>query len=96
MRESSLTARLDEHGNEVLVVQVPRLFSLLTTAQAMHAVVDPQLKTLTARQTVGRSRVRQVLRQIVLYGWPEPFEPDPERVEHWKQWLIDQKVFTEL
>ena len=94
MRESSLTARLDEHGTEVLVVQVPRLFSHATTALAMHAVVDPHLQLLTASQRVGRSRVRQVLREIVLHGWPENFEPDPDRVAYWKRWLIDQRVFT--
>lgn len=94
MRESSLAARLDENGFEVLVVQVPRLFSHETTAMAMHAVVDPQLRQLAASARVGRSRVRHVLREIVLNGWPDDFTPDPARVEHWKRWLVDQKVFT--
>lgn len=94
MRESSLVARLDENGSEVLVVQVPRLFSHETTAMAMHAIVDAQLRQITASPRVGRSRVRQVLREIVLSGWPDDFTPDPARVEYWKRWLVEQKVFT--
>lgn len=95
MRESALTARRDEHGIEVLVVHRPITFSLEQTARAMHAVVDPHLTRLNARSHVGRSRVREVLRQIVTDGWPSDFSPEPARVAFWQQWLIEQAVFTD-
>jgi hypothetical protein len=95
MRESALTARRDEHGVEVLVVHRPITFSLEQTARAMHAVLDPHLLRLNARPMVGRSRVREVLRQIVTDGWPPDFSPDPARVAYWQQWLLDRAVFTD-
>lgn len=94
MRESSLTARRDEHGDEVLVVFRPITFTLTQTARAMHAVVDPHMARLNSRQRVGRSRVRDVLRQIAGEGWPRGFTPDPVRVDYWRRWLIEQDVFT--
>jgi hypothetical protein len=95
MREEALTARMDEHGEQVLVVHRPITFTLTQTARAMHAVVDPHMARLTSRQRVGRSRVRDVLRQIATTGWPRDFEPDPARVDYWRRWLIDQAVFTD-
>ncbi|MGE0346595.1 MAG: hypothetical protein AB7N73_12335 [Gemmatimonadales bacterium] len=95
MRESALAARRDEHGVEVLVVHRPITFSLEQTARAMHAVIDPHLNRLNARPQVGRGRVREVLRRIVTDGWPPNFSPDPARVAYWRQWLLDQAVFTD-
>jgi hypothetical protein len=95
VRESTLTARRDEHGEEVLVVVRPITFNLTQTARAMHAVVDPHMARLDARQRVGRSRVREVLKQIAHEGWPRDFSPDPARVEFWRRWLIENAVFTD-
>lgn len=95
MREGALVARRDEHGDEVLVVHRPITFTLTQTARAMHAVVDPHLNRLSSRQRVGRSRVREVLRHITTQGWPRDFNPDPERVEYWRRWLIEQGCFTD-
>lgn len=95
VRESALVARRDEYGDEVLVVVRQITFNLTQTARAMHAVVDPHLTRLDARQRVGRSRVREVLRQIAHDGWPLDFRPDPARVEFWRQWLVENAVFTD-
>lgn len=95
MREDSLVARRDEHGEEVLVIHRPISFTLDQTARAMHAVVDPHLARLSSRQRVGRSRVRDVLRQIATDGWPRDFIPDPARVMYWRRWLVEQSVFTD-
>lgn len=94
MRESTLVARLDEHGDEVLVVNRPVAFTLEETARAMNAVVDQQLKKLNARQVVGRSRVRDALRQIAVQGWPKDFTADPDRVAYWRQWLVRNTIFS--
>lgn len=93
MREGSLVARADEHGHEVLVAYRPVHFTLDDTARAMHAVVDPHLRKVSSRARVGRSRVRDVLRQIAIDGWPADFVADPERVDHWRKWLVAQGVF---
>jgi hypothetical protein len=95
MRESALAARRDEHGREVLVVHRPITFTLDQAARAMHAVVDPHMSRFGSRQRVGRSRVRDVLRQIATDGWPAAFHADPERVAFWRSWLLDQAVFTD-
>lgn len=95
MRESSLVARSNEHGQEVLVTYRPVQFTLDQTARAMHAVIDPYLRRVNTRSRVGRSRVREVLRQIVTEGWPPDFHPDPERVAHWRAWLITNGIFTD-
>lgn len=95
MRESALVARRDEHGDEVLVVHRPITFTLDQTARAMHAIVDPHMARLGSRPRVGRSRVRDVLRQIATEGWPAGFTPDPDRVDHWRRWLLEQAVFTD-
>jgi hypothetical protein len=95
MREDALTARVDEHGEQVLVVLRPITFTLIQTARAMHAVVDPHMTRLTSRQRVGRNRVREVLRHIAIVGWPRDFNPDPDRVDFWRRWLIQQAVFTD-
>jgi hypothetical protein len=95
MREEALIARRDEHGDEVLVVHRPITFTLTQTARAMHAVVDPHMARLSSRQRVGRSRVREVLRQIATEGWPRGFTPDQARVDYWRRWLIEQAVFTD-
>lgn len=95
MRESAMVARRDEHGEQVLVVHRPIPFTLEQTARAMNAVVDPHLARLGSRPRVGRSRVRDVLRQIATDGWPPEFLPDPDRVAFWRRWLIDQAVFTD-
>ncbi len=95
MREESLVARRDEHGDEVLVVHRPITFTLDQTARAMHAVVDPHLTRIGARKNVGRSRVREVLRHIATDGWPQDFTPDPIRVAYWRGWLVEQAVFTD-
>lgn len=89
-----MVARPDERGEEVLVVHRPITFTLEQTARAMHAVVDPHMARIGARQNVGRSRVREVLRKIAIGGWPPDFEPDPARVEYWRRWLLNQAVFT--
>ena len=68
MRESALVARRDERGREVLVVHKPVTFTLDETARAMHAIVDSHMNRLDARNRVGRSRVREVLRSIALDG----------------------------
>lgn len=94
MRESALVARVDESGREVLVVHRPVAFTLDEAALAMHAVVDAQLAKLSSRNRVGRSRVRDVLRTIALEGWPERFEPDQDRVNYWKKWLVTAGVFA--
>lgn len=94
MRESSLVARPNEHGQEVLVAYKPVLFTLDETARAMHAVVDPHLRKVSSRARVGRSRVRDVLRQIAIDGWPTDFDADPDRLAHWRSWLVEQGVFT--
>lgn len=95
VRESALVARHDERGQQVLVVHRPIPFTLDQTARAMHAVVDPHLARLGSRPRVGRSRVRDVLRQIAADGWPPGFSPDPVRVEYWRRWLVEQAVFTD-
>lgn len=95
MRESALAARRDERGREVLVVHRPITFTLDQAARAMHAVVDPHMSRLGSRQRVGRSRVREVLRQVATDGWPAAFDPDPGRVAFWRSWLLDQAVFTD-
>lgn len=95
MRESSLVARSNEYGQQVLVAYRPVQFTLGQTARAMHAVIDPHLRKIHSRSRVGRSRVREVLRQIVTDGWPPDFEPDPERVAHWRAWLITNGIFTD-
>lgn len=95
MRESALVARRDEHGDEVLVVYRPIPFTLDQTARAMHAVVDPHLARINSRTRVGRSRVRDVLRQIAADGWPTEFKPDADRVAYWRRWLLDQRVFSD-
>jgi hypothetical protein len=95
MRASALTARWDEHGREVLVVHRPITFTLDQAAHAMHAVVDPHMSRTGARQRVGRSRVRDVLRQVATEGWPAAFAPDPARVAFWRGWLLAQAVFTD-
>ena len=95
MRDSALVARRDEHGDEVLVVHRPITFTLDQTARAMHAIVDPHMKKIGSRTRVGRSRVRDVLRQIATDGWPPGFTPDPERVAYWRHWLLDQAVFSD-
>lgn len=95
MRESALVARLDEHGAEVLVVHRPVTFTLEETARAMHAVVDRQLRRLGARQVVGRTRVREVVRHVAAKGWPEDFTADPDRVAYWRQWLVNNTVFSD-
>lgn len=94
MRESTLVARLDEDGTEVLVVNRPMTFTLEETALAMHAVVDRQLRKLGARQVVGRSRVRDALREVAVQGWPEDFTADPDRVAYWRQWLVRNTIFS--
>ncbi|GJF01412.1 hypothetical protein PSD17_03760 [Pseudonocardia sp. D17] len=93
MRESALVARRDDYGREVLVVHKPVTFTLDEAARAMHAIVDSHLGRLGARNRVGRSRVREVLRSIVLDGWPEDFQPDPARVQYWRAWLVREGVF---
>ena len=93
MRESSLVARPDEHGQEVLVAYRPVQFTLDDTARAMNAIVDPHLRKVSSRDRVGRSRVRDVLRQIAADGWPAEFVADPDRVEHWRKWLVAQGMF---
>lgn len=95
MRESSLVARPNEHGQQVLVTYRPVLFTLDETARAMHAVIDPHLRKINTRSRVGRSRVREVLRQIVTDGWPPQFDADPERVAYWRAWLVDNGIFTD-
>lgn len=95
MRESALVARRDGAGGEVLVVHRPIPFTLDQTARAMHAVVDAHLSRPGSRPRVGRSRVRDVLRQIATEGWPPGFSPDPVRVEFWRRWLLEQAVFTD-
>lgn len=95
MREVSLVARRDERGAQVLVVHRPITFTLDQTARAMHAVVDPHLTQLGARRRVGRSRVREVLKQIATEGWPAGFTPDPARVDFWRRWLVEHAVFTD-
>lgn len=90
-----MVARRDERGEEVLVVHRPIPFTLEQTAQAMHAVVDPHLARLGSRPRIGRSRVRDVLREIATDGWPLDFSPDPERVAYWRTWLINHAVFTD-
>ena len=95
MREGALVARRDERGDEVLVVHRPITFTCDQTARAMHAVVDPHLARLGSRPRVGRSRVRDVLRQIATNGWPSNFIPDEERVAYWRAWLVRQAVFTD-
>lgn len=95
MRDSSLTARYDaETGSEVFIGHRPVKFGINDTAQAMHAVVDTQLKKLGARQRVGRSRVPEVVRRVARDGWPENFVPDPERVDYWRTWLVFQHSFS--
>ena len=94
MRESSLVARHDERGEQVLIVQRPIAFGLEATARAMHAIVDPHLSRLGARQHVGRTRVRQVLRHIVVHGWPDDYSEDAARVAYWRSWLITSGIFT--
>lgn len=95
MRDSSLTARYDaETGSEVFIGHRPVKFGINDTAQAMHAVVDTQLKKLGARQRVGRSRVPEVVRRVARDGWPENFAPDPERVNYWRTWLVRQRSFS--
>lgn len=94
MRESALVARRDESGREVLVVHKPVTFTLDETALAMHAVVDSHLGQIGARNRVGRSRVREVLRSIVLDGWPDGFRPEPVRVQYWRTWLVAEGVFS--
>ncbi|KAA1016538.1 hypothetical protein FVA95_25390 [Pseudonocardia sp. EV170527-09] len=93
MRESALVARPDEHGHEVLVAYRPVHFTLDDTARAMNAVVDPHLRKVSSRARVGRSRVRDVLRQIATDGWPDEFVADPDRVDYWRNWLVAQGVF---
>ncbi len=95
MREVSLVARRDERGAEVLVVHRPITFPLDQTARAMHAVVDARLTREGARRRVGRSRVREVLKQIATQGWPADFTPEPARVDFWRRWLIEHAVFTD-
>lgn len=95
MRESALVARRDGTGGEVLVVHRPIPFTLDQTARAMHAVVDPHLARHGSRPRVGRSRVRDVLRQIATEGWPPGFSPDLARVEFWRCWLLERAVFTD-
>lgn len=95
MRESALVARRGQHGAEVLVVHRPITFTLDQTARAMHAVVDPHMSRIGSRQRVGRSRVREVLRQIATDGWPAGFHADSERVAFWRTWLVDHAVFTD-
>lgn len=95
MRESALVARRDGDGGEVLVVHRPVPFTLDQTARAMHAVVDPHLARRGSRPRVGRSRVRDVLRQIATEGWPPGYSPDPDRVEFWRRWLLEQAVFID-
>lgn len=95
MREVSLVARRDVHGGQVLVVHRPIAFTLDQTARAMHAVVDPHLARLESRERVGRSRVRAVLQQIAVQGWPLDFVPDPARVAYWRRWLLEQDVFVD-
>ena len=73
----------------------PITFTLEQTARAMHAVVDPHMARIGTHQRVGRSRVREVLKKIATDGWPPDFVPDPDRVEHWRRWLLDQAVFTD-
>ncbi len=77
------------------MVQVAQTFTLDTTARAMHLVVDPYLRKIGSPPRVGRSRVREVLRQIANDGWPDDVRFDPERVTYWRRWLIEQRVFTE-
>lgn len=95
MRESSLVARPNEHGQQVLVAYRPVQFTLDQTARAMNAVIDPHLRKLNTRSRVGRSRVREVLRQIVTDGWPPEFTADPERVAYWRAWLVSNGIFTD-
>lgn len=95
MREGALIARRDEHGDEVLVVHRPVTFTLDETARAMHAVVDPHLARINSRTRVGRSRVRDVLRQIATDGWPTGFSPDADRVAYWRCWLLEHAVFSD-
>lgn len=95
VRESALVARPDERGREVLVVHRPVTFTLDEAAYALHAVVDPYLARAGSRQRVGRSRVRDALRQIVTDGWPDPFSPDLQRVAFWRRWLIDHAVYSD-
>lgn len=95
MREVSLVARRNGHGAEVLVVHRPIPFTLDQTARAMHAIVDAQLTGRRPRRRVGRSRVREVLKQVATRGWPEDFVPDPARVEFWRRWLVEHAVFTD-
>ncbi len=94
MRESALVARRDERGREVLVVHKPVTFTLDETARAMHAIVDSHMNRLDARNRVGRSRVREVLRSIALDGWPADFQPDPARLQYWRKWLVRERVFV--
>jgi hypothetical protein len=90
-----LTARYDaETGSEVFIGHRPIKFGINDTAQAMHAVVDAQLKKLGARQRVGRSRVPEVVRRVARDGWPENFTPDPDRVDYWRTWLVCQHSFS--
>ncbi|WP_226360821.1 hypothetical protein [Pseudonocardia sp. ICBG1142] len=95
MRENSMVARRNEQGHEVLVAYRPVQFNLDQTARAMHAVLDPHLRKLNSRSRVGRSRVRDVLRQIVTDGWPPEFDADPERVAYWRTWLLRNSIFTD-
>lgn len=94
MREASTVARRDERGVQVLVVHRPIPFTLDETARAMHAVVDPHLARLRSRSRVGRSRVRAALQKIANEGWPAGFVADPDRVEFWRQWLLDHAIFS--
>jgi hypothetical protein len=95
MREVSLVARRDGRGAEVLVVHRPIPFTLDQTARAMHAVIDAPPTARGARRRVGRSRVREVLKQVVTQGWPAGFVPNPARVEFWRRWLVEHAVFTD-
>ncbi|SFW12965.1 ParA family protein [Amycolatopsis australiensis] len=94
MRASSLVAQLDADGVERFRVTKPVDFTLTQAAYAMHAVVDPDLAKLGARANVGKSRVPLVLRAIAREGWPPGFRAAPDRVAYWRQWLIEQGVFT--
>ncbi|UKD50827.1 AAA family ATPase (plasmid) [Amycolatopsis sp. FU40] len=94
MRPSSQVAHPDEDGVERFRVYKPVDFSLAEAAYAMHAVVDPDLAKLGARQRVGRSRVPVVLRTIARDGWPSGFRPRPDRVAYWRRWLLEEGVYT--
>ncbi|WP_255407999.1 hypothetical protein [Pseudonocardia sp. Ae717_Ps2] len=37
--------------------------------------------------------MRDVLRQIAIDDWPADFVADPERVDHWRKWLVAHGVF---